>query len=57
MAVISHVKSKLQQLYQMKDLGVIDEILGCKVCVDKDLDCITSSTTTPGPTAPRAPRA
>ena len=41
MAVISHVKSKLQQLYQIKDLGVIDEILGCKVSVDKNLDCIT----------------
>ena len=25
----------------MKDLGAIDEILGCKVCVDRDLDCIT----------------
>ena len=25
----------------MKDLGVIDQIVGCKVCVDRDLDCIT----------------
>ena len=25
----------------MKDLGVIDEILGCKVIVDRDLDSIT----------------
>ena len=39
--VINHVKSKLQEHYLMKDLGVIDEILGCKVCVDRDLDCIT----------------
>ena len=41
LAVINHVKSKLQQFYLMKDLGVVDEILGCKVCVDRDLDCIT----------------
>ena len=41
LGVINHVKSKLQQHYLMKDLGVIDEILGCKVCVDSDLDCIT----------------
>ena len=39
--VINHVKTKLQEHYLMKDLGVIDEILGCKVCVDRDLDCIT----------------
>ena len=25
----------------MKDLGAIDEILGCQVCADRDLDCIT----------------
>ena len=41
LAVINHVKSKLQQYYLMKDLGVVVEILGCKVCEDRDLDCIT----------------
>ena len=41
LGVINHVKTKLQQHYLMKDLGVIDEILGCKVCVDRDLDSIT----------------
>ena len=40
---IRHVKSRLQQFYLMKDLGVIDEILGCKVIVDRDLDSITTS--------------
>ena len=41
LSVISHVKSRLQQYYLMKDLGVIDEILGCKVVIDRDLDSIT----------------
>ena len=41
LSVIRHVKSRLQQFYLMKDLGVIDEILGCKVIVDRDLDSIT----------------
>ena len=41
MSVISHVKQCLQQHYLMKDLGVVDEILGCKVIVNRDLDCVT----------------
>ena len=39
--MINYVKSKLQQFYLIKDFGVVDEILVCKVCVDKHLDCIT----------------
>ena len=39
--IITDVKSRLSQRYKMKDLGHIDEILGCKVKVDRTLETIT----------------
>ena len=38
---IQYVKDHLQQFYLMKDLGVIDEILGCKVIINHELECVT----------------
>ena len=34
MSLTEHVKASLGQQYKMKDLGRIDEILGCKVRVN-----------------------
>ena len=39
--IIDEIKRRLSQEYTMKDLGFIDEILGCKVHVDTVLEVVT----------------